>query len=128
MKKTTPGMTMMQLARNNDAYNMFWNTPNDATEILKNYKAAVAGCKSTLKYLKEARTDNSGRIIPLPGFRASCTTTKKDFVRDQEKRLKFLTDENDMMKMVEVGALNKYIYDVIKREIFDKKKKLETMK
>ena len=49
-------------------------------------------------------------------------------MRDEEKRLKFLTDENDMMEMVEVGALNKYIYDVIKREIFDKKKKLETMK
>lgn len=113
---------------NADAYNFFFNSANDAVEILKNYKAALAGCKSTLKILKEAKTDNLGRIINERGYARSCTTTKKDDVKNAEIRLKFLTDEKDMMKMAESGRLNKYIYDVIKREIFDKKKKVETMK
>ncbi len=125
MKKTSP-LTPYQLMDNAHAYNMFFSSSNDTDEILKNYKAAVAGCKSTLKYLKEARTDNSGRIVN--GFFISCHTTKKQEVKDAEKRLKFLIDEKDMMKGVESGGLNKYIYDVIKREIFDKKKKVETMK
>ena len=128
MEKNFSISTMQQLSHNDDSYNMFFNSANDTDEILKNYKAALAGCKSTLKILKEARTDNLGRIIPGPGFRVSCTTTKKDDVKHAEIRLKFLTDENNMMKTVESGGLNKYIYDVIKREIFDKKKKVETMK
>ena len=123
MKKTSSISTIVQLSHYSDAYNLFWNSTNDTAEILKNYKAAVAGCKSTLKILKEARTDNVGRIIHEGGFSRSCTSTKKDDVKNAEIRLKFLTNENDMMKKVESGALNKYIYDVIKREIFDKKKK-----
>ena len=124
MKKTSP-LTPYQLCANAYAYNMFFSSSNDTDEILKNYKAAVAGCKSTLKYLKEARTDHLGRIDN--GNTCRCTTKKQD-VKDAEKRLKFLIDEKDMMKGVESGILNKYIYDVIKREIFDKKKKVETMK
>ena len=126
MKKTSPFNTMYQLMDNDHAYNMFFFSSNDTDEILKNYKAAVAGCKSTLKILKEARTDHLGRIDN--GFNKCVRTTKKQDVKDAEKRLKFLIDEKDMMKGVESGILNKYIYDVIKREIFDKKKKVETMK
>ncbi len=128
MKKTTTTSTMEQFVHNNDMFNMFCNSSNDSVEILKNYRAAVAGCKSSLKLLKNSRTDNSGRIIPEPGYGISCTHTKKDYVKNMECRLKFLTDENDMLKKVNCGALNKYIYDVIKREIFDKKKKVETVK
>ena len=38
-------------------------------------------------------------------------------------RLKFLTNENDMLKEVNSGRLNKYIYDVIKSKVFDKVEK-----
>ena len=128
MKKNTTMSRMEQLVHNDNMYCLFCNSTNDSVEILKNYKAAVTGCKSSLKLLKNAATDNQGRIIPEKGFRKDCGRTKKQSIKFMEYRLKFLTDENCMLKGVNNGSFNKYIYDVIKKEVFDKKQKVENNK
>jgi hypothetical protein len=108
-----------------DLYANFFNSENDSEEILKNHKAAISACKTSLKLLNQSDYHEHSRFGPCKCIQhISCPRfTKAQIEKMWKIRLKFLTNENDMLEEVNSGRLNKYIYDVIKSKVFDKVEK-----
>ena len=108
-----------------DLYSNFFNSENDSEEILKNHKAAISACKTSLKLLNQSDYHEHSRFGPCKCIQhISCSRfTKAQIEKMWKIRLKFLTNENDMLEEVNSGRLNKYIYDVIKSKVFDKVEK-----
>ena len=119
-----------QFGQINEVYNKFFFSTNDKEEILKNHKAAVEACKSALKLLNTAVYHDHSRFEPCKCLRrVSCNPPIKTKIAKEWKiKLKFLTNEKDMLESVSRGVLKKYIYDVIKCEIFDKVQKIKPNK
>jgi hypothetical protein len=95
---------------------MFFNSINDTRTIVKNYRKAVNACKSALKSLTQV--DTASRVPSSSGI-VRCTINKDTAKRVWQEQLNSLTDENEMRRMVDAGNLNLYIFDTIKREVFN---------
>ena len=120
-----------KFAEKEELYAMFFNSSNDSEEILKNHKAAITACKTALKLLNQSDYHAHSRFGPCKckqRYYSNCNrTTKAQIEKLWKIRLHFLTNESDMLKEVNAGSLNKYIYDEIKSKIFDKEKKTKLM-
>jgi hypothetical protein len=102
---------------------MFFNSTNNTEEILKNYNDAVSSCRLALTILNEGKTFVTGGSSASSGKIIRCTISKDDAKRVWQDQLKSLTDENDMRRMVDTGSLNIYIFDTVKREVFDRSRR-----
>ena len=119
----------LQFSKLHDVYDCFFDSKNDREEILKKYKEAIAACKTALKLFNKTDYHNHSRFeackcIPRTS-RCARGPTKAQAVKLWKIRLKFLTEENDMVEMVNKNFLKKYIFDVIKSCVFDKGQKIK---
>ena len=117
----------IKFAEKEELYATFFNSSNDSEEILKNHKAAITACKTALKLLNQSDYHAHSRFGPCKCKQrlSYCCygPTKAQIEKLWKIRLHFLTNESDMLKKVNTGSLNKYIYDEIKCKIFDKEEK-----
>ena len=98
------------------AYSEFFSSTNDKEVILENYSKAKQACKDALQQLTKIR--NANTQLKKNGQNLSLVEAISIW-RDQ---LNCLIQEEKMQTMVDNGILPIYIFDVIKREVFEKEK------
>ncbi len=94
-------------------YSEFFSSENDKKVILDNYAKAIKACKDALKQLNEQhKTDR--KLNRRHGLSHS------EAISVWKRQLNCLEREEDMRNMVDSGVLPIYIFEVIKKEVFEK--------
>ncbi|MDR2464028.1 MAG: hypothetical protein LBD36_00195 [Holosporales bacterium] len=91
----------------------FLTSPDDQEIILRNYSDAVQSCRAALATLANAKSCN---FASKGRFDIDVRSNRRAF----NDHLRFFTDETAMARLVAIGQIPQYIFDVVKRYVFDR--------
>ena len=93
-------------------YSEFFSSVNDKEVILENYAKAKQACEDALKQLAKARS------VTMESKKRRKTLAEATSI--WRRQMNCLIQEEKMKILVDNGILPAYIFDVIKREVFEK--------